>query len=70
MKLSGTRGAGKADSWYEGDPEVLSDQLDGFLSDVPASVNGVTPPIPGAKVIIAPYVLTLSPPKLSCVGLG
>lgn len=57
MKLSGTREPGKADSWYEGDPNVLSDQLDGFLSDVPNSINNTTPPIPGAKVIIAPYVL-------------
>lgn len=63
MKLSGTRGAGKADSWYEGDPEVLSDQLDGFLSDVPASLNDANLPISGAKVIIAPYVCSclLSP---------
>lgn len=56
MKLSGIREAGKADSWYEGDPEVLSEQLDGFLSDVPASINDTNVPIPGAKVIIAPYV--------------
>ncbi|KAI8950583.1 MEMO1 family [Xylaria longipes] len=55
MKLSGTREAGKADSWYEGDPDVLSDQLDGFLSDVPASVNNANLPISGAKVIIAPH---------------
>lgn len=55
-KLSGTREAGKADSWYEGDPDVLSDQLDGFLSDVPASINNSNLPIPGARVIIAPYV--------------
>ncbi|KAI1186967.1 MEMO1 family [Nemania serpens] len=55
MKLSGIREAGKADSWYEGDPEVLSEQLDGFLSDVPASINDTNVPIPGAKVIIAPH---------------
>ncbi|KAI0441999.1 MEMO1 family [Xylaria telfairii] len=55
MKLSGTRAAGKADSWYEGDPDVLSDQLDGFLSDVPTLVNNANLPIAGAKVIIAPH---------------
>ncbi|TRX91412.1 hypothetical protein FHL15_007636 [Xylaria flabelliformis] len=55
MKLSGVREAGKADSWYEGDPDVLSNQLDGFLNDVPASVNNSDLPISGAKVIIAPH---------------
>ncbi|RWA10926.1 hypothetical protein EKO27_g4176 [Xylaria grammica] len=55
MKLSGTRDAGKADSWYEGDPDVLSNQLDGFLSGVPTSVNNSHLPIAGAKVIIAPH---------------
>ncbi|KAI8623739.1 UPF0103-domain-containing protein [Xylariaceae sp. FL1651] len=55
MKLSGTREAGKADSWYEGDPETLSKQLDGFLSDVPTSIANTPLPIPGARVIIAPH---------------
>ncbi|GAP85445.1 putative duf52 domain-containing protein [Rosellinia necatrix] len=49
------REAAKAGSWYEEDPEILSDQLDGFLSDVPASVNDAALPISGARVIIAPH---------------
>ncbi|KAJ8115715.1 hypothetical protein ONZ43_g4606 [Nemania bipapillata] len=55
MQLSGIRLAGKADSWYEGDPDVLSPQLDRFLGDVPASLNDASLPISGAKVIIAPH---------------
>ncbi|KAI1815581.1 UPF0103-domain-containing protein [Poronia punctata] len=55
MKLNGTREAGKAGSWYEEDAEILSEQLDGFLDNVPATIDGSTPPIPGAKVIIAPH---------------
>jgi predicted class III extradiol MEMO1 family dioxygenase len=67
MKLSGTRTAGKADSWYEGDAEVLSDQLDDFLSKVPTSINDTHLPISGAKVIIAPYVVIHAQPiKSGC----
>lgn len=54
MKQKGTREASHADSWYEGDPAVLSSQLDGFLGKVPAAVDGNTLPVPGARVIIAP----------------
>ncbi|KAI0198585.1 MEMO1 family [Astrocystis sublimbata] len=55
MALHGMRQAGKAGSWYEGDPDVLSDELDGFLADVPTSINNADLPISGAKVIIAPH---------------
>lgn len=55
MKLKGTREASHAHSWYDGNPNTLSDQLDGFLADVPSSVNGSNLPVSGAKVIIAPH---------------
>ncbi|KAI1090218.1 UPF0103-domain-containing protein [Rostrohypoxylon terebratum] len=55
MKLKGTREASHADSWYDGDPESLSSQLDEFLSRVPDSIDGGGLPIPGAKVVIAPH---------------
>lgn len=54
MKLKGTREASHADSWYDGDPDSLSGQLDEFLSRVPDSIDGSGLPIPGAKVVIAP----------------
>ncbi|KAL7620237.1 hypothetical protein AAE478_009230 [Parahypoxylon ruwenzoriense] len=55
MKLKGTREASHAYSWYDGDPSSLSSQLDGFLNDVPGSINDSSLPIPGAKVVIAPH---------------
>ncbi|XXH05478.1 hypothetical protein Hte_011907 [Hypoxylon texense] len=55
MKQKGTREASHAYSWYDGDPDALSSQLDGFLNDVPDSINGSGLPIPGAKVVIAPH---------------
>ncbi|KAI0400799.1 MEMO1 family [Xylaria palmicola] len=55
MTLRGIRPTGKATSWYEGDPRILSEQLDGFLDDVPASLNNASLPVSGAKVIIAPH---------------
>lgn len=55
MELKGTREASHADSWYDGDPTSLSQQLDDFLAEVPSSVdNHDDLPIPGARVIIAP----------------
>ncbi|KAL2114956.1 hypothetical protein VTJ04DRAFT_10619 [Mycothermus thermophilus] len=51
----GTREASHAGSWYEGDAEELARQLDEFLDRVPASLDGNTLPIPGARVIIAPH---------------
>ncbi|KAI1638756.1 MEMO1 family [Biscogniauxia mediterranea] len=55
MSLTGTREASHAYSWYEGDPDTLSKQLDGFLADVPNSINDSSVPITGAKVVIAPH---------------
>jgi len=50
----GTREASHAGSWYEGDPEELSSQLDEFLHRVPAKLDDIQLPIPDARVIIAP----------------
>ncbi|KAI1318220.1 UPF0103-domain-containing protein [Xylariaceae sp. FL0255] len=55
MKLAGEREASHAYSWYDGDPEVLSKQLDSFLGSVPSSINDSSLPIQGAKVVIAPH---------------
>ncbi|KAI0837591.1 UPF0103-domain-containing protein [Hypoxylon sp. FL0890] len=55
MKLKGTREASHADSWYDGDPDTLSSQLDTFLSRVPDTIDGSGLPVPGAKVVIAPH---------------
>ncbi|KAI1463225.1 UPF0103-domain-containing protein [Daldinia caldariorum] len=55
MKLKGTREASHADSWYDGNPNSLSSQLDSFLGDVPSSIDDSGLPIPGAKVVIAPH---------------
>ncbi|KAI0380185.1 UPF0103-domain-containing protein [Hypomontagnella monticulosa] len=55
MKLKGTREASHAESWYEGDPDTLSNQLDNYLKDVPGSIDDNGLPIPGAKVVIAPH---------------
>ncbi|KAI0598459.1 MEMO1 family [Biscogniauxia sp. FL1348] len=55
MSLTGTREASHAYSWYEGDPDTLSKQLDGFLADVPNSINNSNVPITGAKIVIAPH---------------
>lgn len=49
-----TRPAGKAGSWYDGDPESLEEQLDEFLEAVPDAIDGVSLPVTGARVIIAP----------------
>jgi predicted class III extradiol MEMO1 family dioxygenase len=51
-----TRPLKKAGEWYEGDPSVLSDELDewlGQVQDVKIASDGVLP-IPQARVIIAP----------------
>lgn len=48
------REASHAGSWYKGEASVLSAQLDGWLADVPDSVDGNALPIPGARIIIAP----------------
>lgn len=50
------RTAGKAGSWYVASPDDLGSELDEYLSDVPETVDDSTLPIPGARIIIAPYV--------------
>lgn len=55
MQQSGTREATHAGSWYEASPDILSRQLDDFLSKVPTSIDGKELPISKARVIIAPY---------------
>ncbi|KAI0396495.1 UPF0103-domain-containing protein [Xylariaceae sp. FL0594] len=55
MALHGTRRAGKAGSWYEEDPSVLSQQLDRWLDSVAKSIDNSDTPIPGARAIIAPH---------------
>ena len=50
----GTRETGKAGSWYVASPEALSAELDGYLSEVPDTIDGSSLPIPGARIIIAP----------------
>ncbi|RYO87772.1 hypothetical protein DL762_004062 [Monosporascus cannonballus] len=55
MKQRGTREASHAYSWYDGDPTSLSRQLDGFLEEVPDTINNSTLPISGAKFVIAPH---------------
>lgn len=50
----GTREATHANSWYDGNPGTLSGQLDGWLADVPSTINGSEVPIPNARVVIAP----------------
>jgi predicted class III extradiol MEMO1 family dioxygenase len=52
--LRGRREASHAGSWYVGDPDRLSAQLDEYLDKVPNTVDRVDVPIPGARVIIAP----------------
>lgn len=49
-----TREASHAGSWYEGDPEQLSTQLDDWLDQVPEALDGAQLPIDNARVIIAP----------------
>ncbi|PSR88802.1 MEMO1 family [Coniella lustricola] len=55
MASSGTREATHAGSWYQSSAKTLSRQLDGWLDNVPASVDGKALPIPKARVIIAPH---------------
>lgn len=49
-----TRPATKAGSWYTGDADALDQQLDEFLDLVPDTINNVSLPVAGARVIIAP----------------
>ncbi|KFZ10439.1 hypothetical protein V501_05197 [Pseudogymnoascus sp. VKM F-4519 (FW-2642)] len=50
-----TRAASHAGSWYSSAPATLSSELDGWLAQVPDSIDGNKLPVPGARVIIAPH---------------
>ena len=55
----GSREASHAGSWYSDDGETLTRQLDNWLDKVPDEIEGIGKlPIPGARVIIAPYDTT------------
>lgn len=49
-----TRPADKAGTWYDDDAKKLEAQLKGFLAAVPESVDGVSLPVTGARIVIAP----------------
>jgi predicted class III extradiol MEMO1 family dioxygenase len=61
-----TRNASHAGSWYSDSKSQLNSQLDGWLSAVDPPISCIGPrsegdeqpqlPVPGARVIIAPYV--------------
>lgn len=52
------RKASHAGSWYSADGATLTKQLERWLGNVDNSVEGVgNIPQPGARVIIAPYVV-------------
>lgn len=54
------RPASHAGSWYTDHGPTLKKQLQGWLDQVDNNVNGVgNLPVPGARVIIAPYVSSL-----------
>ncbi|KAH8594686.1 MEMO1 family [Bisporella sp. PMI_857] len=50
-----TREASHAGSWYSSRSSTLSAELDGWLAQVPKSIDGRELPVPGARVIIAPH---------------
>jgi predicted class III extradiol MEMO1 family dioxygenase len=55
-----TRRPTHAGSWYEDDRAILKAELDGWLAAVPKEIEGLGPlPVPGARIIIGPYVLGL-----------
>ncbi len=51
---SGTREATHANSWYKGESDTLSSELEEYLSLVPEALDDSSLPISGARVIIAP----------------
>lgn len=54
------RRAFHAGSWYSDRRRTLTDQLDGWLAQVPDNLEHVgSLPVSGARVIIAPYVFRL-----------
>lgn len=54
-----SREASHAGSWYSDSARTLTRQLDDWLAQVPDTVDNVgSLPVPGARVIIAPYVFS------------
>lgn len=52
-----SREASHAGSWYSDSTRTLTRQLDDWLAQVPDSMENVESlPVPGARMIIAPYV--------------
>ncbi|OAX79875.1 hypothetical protein ACJ72_05807, partial [Emergomyces africanus] len=57
-----SREATHAGSWYSDHEPTLSNQLDKWLAQVPDQLPGIGHlPVPGARIIIAPYALVSSP---------
>lgn len=55
------RDASHAGSWYSDSQRTLSRQLDQWLAQVPDQIEGLgSMPIPGARIIIAPYGYDMS----------
>ena len=54
LRIMSARAATHAGTWYSSRPDILSNELDGWLSQVPDSIDGQNLPIPGARIIIAP----------------
>ncbi|CAL3970196.1 hypothetical protein PZA11_006469 [Diplocarpon coronariae] len=50
-----TRSPSHAGSWYSSARDTLSGELDQWLAQVPASIDGTELPVPGARIIIAPH---------------
>jgi predicted class III extradiol MEMO1 family dioxygenase len=52
--MTTTRPASKAGTWYKRNGQQLLLELQNYLAAVPESLDGVSLPIPGARVVIAP----------------
>jgi predicted class III extradiol MEMO1 family dioxygenase len=53
--MSSVRRATHAGSWYSGNKETLSAQMDKFLAAVPASTEHYSQlPVPGARFLVGP----------------
>ncbi|KOS18546.1 Protein MEMO1 -like protein [Escovopsis weberi] len=56
--------------WYNENAAELSAQLDDFLANVPDTIDGSSLPVPGARVIIAPYSGQTAAWAYSCLDLS
>lgn len=55
-----SRQASHAGSWYSDNSRTLTGQLDGWLAQVPDTLDNVgSLPVSGARIIIAPYAFAL-----------